>query len=113
MDIADALVITALGISVVFSGLILTALLISSLSFFPAMMKSRNKKTADKAVTSAVPAPEAPIEPEIIAVLTAVLETEIRLHRAYGSSRFTFRRPAPAACPPGQEKLSVPANRRG
>jgi Na+-transporting methylmalonyl-CoA/oxaloacetate decarboxylase gamma subunit len=113
VDIADALVITALGISVVFCGLILTALLISSLSFIPALLKSRNSKPVATPVMTAAPAPEPAIAPEIIAVLTAVLETEIRLHRAYGSSRFTFRRSPTSPCPPGQEKPPIPANRRG
>ena len=92
MSLNDALIITSLGLGVVFSGLILTAMLISSLSVIPALLKKGPKKINSNLREEPQTAAAVEAEPEIIAVITAVLETEIRIHRAYGSSQFTFRR---------------------
>lgn len=91
MNMSEALIITGLGVGVVFSGLILTSLLISSFSFFPRMLA---KLTAPK------PAPETPVEtvrispppdPEVAAVIATLLEVEFRLNMPLMEGRFTFR----------------------
>lgn len=90
MTFNDALIVTALGMSVVFSGLILTALLISVFG-----LASRPRSDA----AEATPAPREPSEgvsppasPEILAVITAVLEVERRLSGAEAGRRLTIAR---------------------
>jgi Na+-transporting methylmalonyl-CoA/oxaloacetate decarboxylase gamma subunit len=82
MDLSDALTITGLGIAVVFSGLLLTAALIVALGridqlFNPPQVKDEAPRSAISPTTTLGPA----IEPEILTVITTVLEVERRLHR--------------------------------
>lgn len=82
MDPSDALTITGLGMAVVFSGLLLTAGLIVALGRIDQIFNPPPAK--DEAPRSAI-SPDStlgpPIEPEILTVITTVLEVERRLHR--------------------------------
>lgn len=90
MELKDALTVTVLGITVVFIGLILTNLMIYSFSLVPRIKRLFVKKEA------AAPAPAAPVKepaevaPEVIAVITAVLEVEFR-KLSLLEGKFTFR----------------------
>lgn len=88
MDIKDALTITALGIGVVFFGLLLTNLMIYSFSLIPRITGLFKKKKPAAAPGQTEVTTEA--EPEIIAVITAVLEVEFR-KQALLEGKFTFR----------------------
>ena len=92
MNLTEALTITGLGISVVFSGLILTSLLISSFSFFPRLFARRGKPSSPAAVSSESQATaiSPPPDPEVVAVITTVLEVEFRLRMPLLEGRFTF-----------------------
>ena len=92
MNLTEALTITGLGIGVVFSGLILTSLLISSFSFIPRLFARREKPSAPAAgapETPAVPISPPP-DPDVVAVIVAVLEVEFRLRLPLLEGRFTF-----------------------
>ena len=87
MDLSDALTITGLGMAVVFSGLLLTAGLIVALGrvdqiFTPPPAKDESPGQA----TSTDAALGPPIDPEILSVITTVLEVERRLNRIGRSS---------------------------
>jgi Na+-transporting methylmalonyl-CoA/oxaloacetate decarboxylase gamma subunit len=85
VSLSDALVITGLGMAVVFSGLLLTAGLIVGLGWM--QRPTAAPKTAPEPgdpVPPAAPAGPA-VEPEILTVITAVLEVERRLHRIRSS----------------------------
>lgn len=101
MTFDEALTVTWLGLGIVFGGLILTSLLIVSFSI-PERLKKRKEKKAEQEV-SAAPAPAAPaekkpveviapvkVEPEVLAVITTILEIELRLQLSSVESRFTF-----------------------
>jgi Na+-transporting methylmalonyl-CoA/oxaloacetate decarboxylase gamma subunit len=82
MDLLDALTITGLGMAVVFSGLLLTAGLIVALGRIDRILVS--PPVTEEAPKSAILTGEAlgaPIDPEILTVITTVLEVEKRLHR--------------------------------
>ena len=82
MDLSDALTITGLGMAVVFSGLLLTAGLIVALGRIDRFFA--RPPVTDEAPISAITtgqAMDAPIDPEILTVITTVLEVEKRLHR--------------------------------
>lgn len=92
MEFSDALTITGLGMAVVFSGLLLTAGLILVLGRLQGLLDG----TPDTAVTESPDGPgvskEAeiaagpPIDPDVLAVITTVLEIEHRLQRVVGNS---------------------------
>jgi Na+-transporting methylmalonyl-CoA/oxaloacetate decarboxylase gamma subunit len=94
VDIVEALVITGLGVGVVFSGLILTSLLISSFTFFPSLIqwfkKPKPEATVIAPVETAVISP--PADPETAAVIAVLLEVEFRLKLPLLEGRFTFRK---------------------
>jgi Na+-transporting methylmalonyl-CoA/oxaloacetate decarboxylase gamma subunit len=88
---SDEIQITILGITVVFLGLILTSLLIYSFSFIQKYEDYKNKKKqklTDKAI-SKVQA-NIIIPPDIIAILSTILEIELRLKISLDDSKFTF-----------------------
>jgi Na+-transporting methylmalonyl-CoA/oxaloacetate decarboxylase gamma subunit len=84
MDIKDALIITGLGIGVVFSGLILTDLLIASFSFFPAVVQRFKKRRSAKkeGEVQLITKGSKEVDPDVVAVITAVLEVESRMRQA-------------------------------
>jgi len=82
VDFTDALTITGLGMTVVFSGLLLTAGLIVAFGLLQRLMDGA--ADAGKGSIPAVNPPSASgpvIDPEILTVITTVLEVERRLHR--------------------------------
>jgi len=87
MDLSDALTITGLGMAVVFSGLLLTAGLITALARLDRIVDAPPvPDDAPKPAISTGAAIGPPIDPEILTVITTVLEVERRLHRV-GRSR--------------------------
>ncbi len=89
MDLKDALTISLLGIGVVFVGLILTSLLIYSFSISEKISNLKLKKTFKTEETPYINIEK--LEPDILAVITTVLEIENRLGLALMESRFTFK----------------------
>ncbi|MEE4272705.1 MAG: OadG family protein [Thermoanaerobaculales bacterium] len=100
MELTDALTITALGMAVVFSGLLLTAGLIIVFGRMQRFDDAReDRKAAGAPVEAAAPAEPTetltgpPLDPDILAVITTVLEVEHRLNRIGGAAR----RPNPSS----------------
>jgi Na+-transporting methylmalonyl-CoA/oxaloacetate decarboxylase gamma subunit len=86
MTIADALTVTALGMAVVFSGLLLTALLIVVFGRVAQLLDAPSRSEAQ--ASSPSPATTGPeLAPEILTVITTVLEIERRLNRLGASRR--------------------------
>ena len=81
MNLIDALVITALGMGVVFIGLILTALLITSFGFV-ARLEERRAARLQAVTLAPAPTHAAPIDDATLAIIWTVLEVERRLNRA-------------------------------
>lgn len=96
MDLKDALMITALGITVVFTGLIMTSLMISTFPLFPRLADKFKRKSSkpqpqtEPLANSGKPAID--VSPDIVAVISAVVEVENRIRRASAGSKFTFKR---------------------
>jgi len=100
MELTDALTVTALGMAVVFSGLLLTAGLIIAFGRMQRFAEAReDRRAADTPVEAATPAEPTevpagpPLDPDILAVITTVLEVEHRLNRIGGAAR----RPNPSS----------------
>ena len=94
MDMKDALIITGLGIGVVFSGLILTNLTILLITNFSrwAHWGKREPEGPSALRRPADPAgEEKTASPEQLAVIAAILEVESRLRKSIADTRFTFR----------------------
>lgn len=82
MDLSDALTITALGMAVVFSGLLLTAGLIVTLGRIQRFLDAPSTTDEPQGPpVAASPASGPAIDPEVLTVITTVLEVERRLHR--------------------------------
>ncbi|MCP4213271.1 MAG: OadG family protein [bacterium] len=90
MELKDALMITGLGISMVFIGLMLTNLMIHSFTVVPKMWNALKKKEQPQEAPVQLVEAEADIEPEIISVITAVLEVEFR-KMSLLEGKFTFK----------------------
>jgi len=102
VELNDALIITLVGLVVVFVGLVLTQLMIHSFSLIPWLIlfldrfKNKERKGAVAAVAVQEPVakveikPVGPVEAEIVAVITAVLEVELRLRASLIEGKFTF-----------------------
>lgn len=106
MAIRDALIVSLVGMGVVFSGLLLTSWLISAISLVPAWFNRRRQGPPARALDPApasgpsaaaamaiVPAPD----PDTAAVIAALLDVELRLYGGQRNDRFTFRRDPAAA----------------
>lgn len=92
MDLKDALTISLLGIGVVFVGLILTSLLIYSFSIPEKISNLKSKRLLKKKEISYISAENiGDLEPDILAVISTVLEIEYRLGLVLTESRFTFK----------------------
>lgn len=98
MELKDALMITVLGIGVVYVGLILTSLMIYSFSLLPLVTAFFSAKKpavdAEQVNADAVPRttqPQPEVSPEILAVITSVLEVELRLRSSLTEGKFTFK----------------------
>ncbi|MBN2400691.1 MAG: OadG family protein [Candidatus Aminicenantes bacterium] len=97
MAISDAIIVSLVGIGVVFFGLLITSWLISAIALVPAWLERRRKHMvlpplAPMANPFPQPAINPPPPPDTAAVIAALLEVEMRLHGGDQSSRFTFRR---------------------
>lgn len=92
MSFADAFIISALGIGVVFCGLILTSLLIYSFFIPEKISNLKSKRLLKKKEISYISAENiGDLEPDILAVISTVLEIEYRLGLVLTESRFTFK----------------------
>ena len=90
METMDALIVSIAGMTVVFSGLIITSLIIYSFSSVPRLIASLKSKKSEK-TSSARKVENENIDPDVIAVIATVLEVERRLHASYQQSKFTFK----------------------
>ena len=98
MSLSDALTVTGLGIGVVFLGLILTNGMIFCFSLV-SRLGQWFKGRKEKAPVSAAPAAAAeektgtapPVNPDIVAVLTTVLEIEFRLRASLHAGKLTIK----------------------
>jgi len=82
VDLTDALTITALGMAVVFSGLLLTAGLIVAFGRLQRLTDGATDAGREKTPATPPPSASGPVlDPEILTVITTVLEVEHRLHR--------------------------------
>jgi Na+-transporting methylmalonyl-CoA/oxaloacetate decarboxylase gamma subunit len=111
MSPAEALTITALGLIVVFTGLVLCLVCMVALERVARRITGgRPHGSAHSAAAAANPAGSGeaaiavPVPPDVLAVIVAVLEVERALYVGRYRSRLTLRRPGSAA--PGAEKLS-------
>jgi Na+-transporting methylmalonyl-CoA/oxaloacetate decarboxylase gamma subunit len=87
MSLADALTITVLGMAVVFSGLLLTALLIVAFGRLQRLLDGPVGRDA-RTVETQPPTPIGPeLAPEVLTVITTVLEIERRLDRLGAARR--------------------------
>jgi Na+-transporting methylmalonyl-CoA/oxaloacetate decarboxylase gamma subunit len=95
--IRDALLISLVGMGVVFLGLLLTSWLISAIALVPAWLERRRQRRVpppaaplarENAPPAVVPVPSA----DAAAVIAALLEVEMRLYGGEQPRRFTFRR---------------------
>lgn len=95
MELSEALTVTALGMGVVFLGLILTSLLIVAFSAVPRLLGPRGQEPGE-AVSAEAPArpPGEPVPPEVVTVIATVLEVERRLYHAGQRGRLTISRAA-------------------
>ena len=92
MSFGDALIISVLGIAVVFVGLILTSLLIYSFSIPEKISSLKSKRLLKKKEVSYISAENIKdLEPDILAVVATVLEIEYRLGFVLTETRFTFK----------------------
>ncbi len=101
MELTDALTITALGIGVVFFGLLLTNLMIRSFSIvsrLQAMLgRARNKEKSGGTPAKGGQSPDGgktpvqSVKPEVLAVIATVLEVELRLQASLSEGKFTFK----------------------
>jgi Na+-transporting methylmalonyl-CoA/oxaloacetate decarboxylase gamma subunit len=95
--IRDALIVSLVGMGVVFFGLLLTSWLISAISLVPAWIRRSRQAPPPPAPA---PAPREALLPAITpvppadeaAVIAALLEVEMRLYGGERPGRFTFRR---------------------
>lgn len=92
MEFRDALSITALGMSVVFAGLILTALLIVTINRLPDLARGLLRRGGTSDLPRATGAVETRLDPEVVTVIATVLEIEHRLHHAEHGKRLTIAR---------------------
>jgi Na+-transporting methylmalonyl-CoA/oxaloacetate decarboxylase gamma subunit len=81
MELTDALTITGLGMAVVFSGLLLTAGLIVVFGRLQRFESAPPAEPEPAPVRAVDDARGEPVAPEIVTVITTVLEVERRLHR--------------------------------
>jgi Na+-transporting methylmalonyl-CoA/oxaloacetate decarboxylase gamma subunit len=92
MNLQDALTISALGLSVVFGGLTLTALLIFILGTLPSLAARLSSPARPRSGPPEEALPQLPIDPAVVTVIATVLEVERRLHRAEHGGRLTIER---------------------
>jgi Na+-transporting methylmalonyl-CoA/oxaloacetate decarboxylase gamma subunit len=93
MNLLDALTVTALGMTVVFSGLLLTSGVIVAFARVPVLLERLRRPPVEG---SSVPAEsDQNVAPEVVSVIAAVLEIERRLYHAEEGRLTIGRGPAP------------------
>jgi len=104
VSIRDALIVSLVGMGVVFIGLLLTSWLISAIALVPSWLGRRRQEPAaapspPPPASAGPPRPAVPPvpDPDTAAVIAALLDVEMRLFGGLGGGRFTFRRDAAAA----------------
>jgi Na+-transporting methylmalonyl-CoA/oxaloacetate decarboxylase gamma subunit len=97
VSIRDALIVSLVGMSVVFVGLVVTSWLISAIALVPAWA-GRRRPAPVPAPAPPVPAADAPLpavtptpDPDTAAVIATLLDVELRLYGGERPARFTFR----------------------
>lgn len=111
MAISDGLIISLVGISVVFGGLLITSWLIAAISLVPVWLERRRQIAPPPAavVKENVAPVILPVPPaDTAAVIAALLEVEMRLHGGDRASRFTFSRGALLST--RREEAAIPPN---
>jgi Na+-transporting methylmalonyl-CoA/oxaloacetate decarboxylase gamma subunit len=93
MSAGEALVVTALGMAVVFIGL---ALCIASIEVFRRVAGRVDPLSAGSHAASSEPPVEAPVPADVLAVIVAVLEVERAIYVGRYRSRLTLQRAAAA-----------------
>ena len=91
MDLTDAVIVSGLGLAVVFSGLVLTSLLIVGFNVLPTLGRHRERRATPVTDPSETPG-EVPSDARVLAVITAVIEVERRLRRGESGGRLTIER---------------------
>ncbi len=94
MELTEALTVTLLGMGVVFVGLILTSLVIVAFSVVPRLLTRRNPSAAVPGPVVKVVEQGQPVPPEVVTVITTVLEVERRLSLLNPRARLTIARGA-------------------
>jgi len=89
LELKEALTIAGLGISVVFLGLIFTSIFIFLISYFSKQEKRAKKTKLKKAKI------DIDISPDIVAVISTVIEIEVRLLYSLRDTKFTFNKDKP------------------
>jgi Na+-transporting methylmalonyl-CoA/oxaloacetate decarboxylase gamma subunit len=91
VEIADALTVALAGMGVVFLGLIVTSLIISAVGYAPKKIEQIfGKRKRDAGAVAARPVIEK-VDPDVLAVITTVLEVERRLQFSFKASKLTFK----------------------
>lgn len=110
MAISDGFIISLVGISVVFCGLLITSWLIAAISLVPVWLERRRQIASPPPVAKETMAPVIWPVPtaDTAAVIAALLEVEMRLHGGDRLSRFTFRRDP--ALSSWREEIGTPPN---
>lgn len=105
MSVIEALMVTGLGMSVVFIGLALTALMIWSFRVVPEFLQRRQRPAAPPPPAVETVADSAPLDPQVLAVILTVLEIELRLNAPDRGSRLTLTRQRQSVQPPPQRGI--------
>lgn len=97
MDFGNALLVSGAGISVVFFGLIMTALLIITLAKVVPMFTEKKEKPKAVAASDQPKIHMPDVEPDVLAVITTVLEIERRIQFSAKTSKYTFKDRQPSS----------------
>ena len=105
VSLIEALIVTGLGMGVVFIGLALTALLIWSFRAIPEFLQRRQRPAAPPPAAAETVADAVPLDPQVLAVILTVLEIELRLNAPDRGSRLTLTRQRQSVQPPPQRGI--------
>lgn len=105
MSAIEALIVTGLGMGVVFIGLALTALMIWSFRAVPEFLQRRRQSATPPPAAVGPVADAAPLDPQVLAVILTVLEIELRLNAPDRGSRLTLPRQRQSIQPPTQRGI--------
>lgn len=105
MSAIEAMIVTGLGMGVVFIGLALTALMIWSFRAVPELLQRRRRPAVPPPAAVETVADAAPLDPQVLAVILTVLEIELRLNAPDHGSRLTLTRQRQSVQPPPQRGI--------